>query len=46
VPADARFVDEFPLNATGKVMKRVLREDAVAEIWGKPAGEKAFKERG
>jgi acyl-CoA synthetase (AMP-forming)/AMP-acid ligase II len=29
VPAIVHFVEEFPLNATGKVLKRVLREDAV-----------------
>jgi fatty-acyl-CoA synthase len=46
VPADARFVDEFPLNATGKVLKRVLREKAITEIWGETADEKAFKDRG
>jgi acyl-CoA synthetase (AMP-forming)/AMP-acid ligase II len=29
VPAIVKFVDEFPLNATGKVLKRVLREETV-----------------
>lgn len=31
VPADVRFIDEFPLNSTGKVLKRVLREEAIKE---------------
>jgi acyl-CoA synthetase (AMP-forming)/AMP-acid ligase II len=29
VPGFVYFVDEFPLNATGKVLKRVLREEAI-----------------
>jgi len=29
VPAIVNFVEEFPLNASGKVLKRILREDAV-----------------
>lgn len=29
VPGEVIFVDEFPMNATGKVLKRVLREDLV-----------------
>jgi acyl-coenzyme A synthetase/AMP-(fatty) acid ligase len=31
VPADVRFAEEFPLNSTGKVLKRVLREEAIKE---------------
>jgi long-chain acyl-CoA synthetase len=31
VPANVYYVDEFPLNATGKVLKRVLREEAMSE---------------
>jgi long-chain acyl-CoA synthetase len=30
VPAQVYFRDEFPMNATGKVLKRVLREDVLA----------------
>jgi acyl-CoA synthetase (AMP-forming)/AMP-acid ligase II len=30
VPSNVYFVDEFPLNATGKVLKRILREEAVS----------------
>jgi acyl-coenzyme A synthetase/AMP-(fatty) acid ligase len=33
VPANVCFVDAFPLNATGKVLKRVLREEAISEFW-------------
>jgi fatty-acyl-CoA synthase/long-chain acyl-CoA synthetase len=29
VPANVFFVDDFPLNSAGKVLKRVLREEAV-----------------
>jgi len=29
VPGNVYFVDDFPLNATGKVLKRVLREEAL-----------------
>lgn len=29
VPGVVKFIDEFPMNATGKVLKRVLREEAV-----------------
>jgi acyl-CoA synthetase (AMP-forming)/AMP-acid ligase II len=29
VPGNVFFVDEFPLNASGKVLKRVLREEAL-----------------
>jgi acyl-CoA synthetase (AMP-forming)/AMP-acid ligase II len=29
VPANIHFVDSFPLNATGKVLKRVLQEQAI-----------------
>jgi fatty-acyl-CoA synthase len=29
VPGNVYFVNEFPLNATGKVLKRVLREEAI-----------------
>jgi len=32
VPANVYFVDSFPLNATGKVLKRVLRENAMAAL--------------
>jgi acyl-CoA synthetase (AMP-forming)/AMP-acid ligase II len=31
IPAEVFFVDEFPLNATGKVLKRDLREKVLAE---------------
>ena len=26
IPSDVKFIDELPRNATGKVLKRVLRE--------------------
>jgi acyl-CoA synthetase (AMP-forming)/AMP-acid ligase II len=29
VPSNVFFVDEFPLNSAGKVLKRVLREEAI-----------------
>jgi len=29
VPGNVFFVDEFPLNASGKVLKRVMREEAI-----------------
>jgi fatty-acyl-CoA synthase len=29
VPANVYFVDVFPINATGKVLKRILREEAI-----------------
>jgi fatty-acyl-CoA synthase len=29
VPANVYFVEEFPLNSAGKVLKRVLREEAI-----------------
>jgi acyl-CoA synthetase (AMP-forming)/AMP-acid ligase II len=32
VPANVFFLDEFPLNATGKVLKRVLREGAMKAV--------------
>jgi acyl-CoA synthetase (AMP-forming)/AMP-acid ligase II len=32
VPANVYLLDSFPLNATGKVLKRVLRENAMAAI--------------
>jgi fatty-acyl-CoA synthase/long-chain acyl-CoA synthetase len=32
VPSNVYFVDSFPLNATGKVLKRVLREKAVEAV--------------
>lgn len=32
VPANIYFVDSFPMNATGKVLKRVLREQALEMI--------------
>jgi acyl-CoA synthetase (AMP-forming)/AMP-acid ligase II len=31
IPADVYFVDEFPMAATGKVSKRVWREEAIRE---------------
>jgi acyl-CoA synthetase (AMP-forming)/AMP-acid ligase II len=31
VPANVKFVKEFPMNATGKVLKRDLREEAIKE---------------
>jgi acetyl-CoA synthetase len=30
-PREIRFVSELPLTTTGKVMRRVLREDYIAE---------------
>jgi acyl-CoA synthetase (AMP-forming)/AMP-acid ligase II len=30
-PKDIRIVDEFPLNSTGKIAKKVLREQLNAE---------------
>jgi len=32
VPGNVVFVDEFPLNATGKVLKRALREEAISKL--------------
>jgi acyl-CoA synthetase (AMP-forming)/AMP-acid ligase II len=32
IPRDVYFVDEFPMTPTGKVLKRVLREKALAEV--------------
>jgi acyl-CoA synthetase (AMP-forming)/AMP-acid ligase II len=32
VPRQVRVVQEFPLNASGKVLKFRLREDALAEL--------------
>jgi fatty-acyl-CoA synthase len=32
VPGNVVFVDEFPLNATGKVLKRELREEAISKM--------------
>jgi long-chain acyl-CoA synthetase len=32
VPAQVYFRDEFPMNATGKVLKRILREKLLAEM--------------
>jgi acyl-CoA synthetase (AMP-forming)/AMP-acid ligase II len=32
IPANVFFVSEFPLNASGKVLKRVLRENAQKDI--------------
>jgi acyl-CoA synthetase (AMP-forming)/AMP-acid ligase II len=32
VPAQVYFMDEFPMNATGKVLKRILREKLLAEM--------------
>jgi len=32
VPGNIDFLDEFPLNATGKVLKRVLREQALEKV--------------
>jgi acyl-CoA synthetase (AMP-forming)/AMP-acid ligase II len=32
VPANVHFVDTFPLNASGKVLKRVLREEAMKSV--------------
>jgi acyl-CoA synthetase (AMP-forming)/AMP-acid ligase II len=32
VPSEVRLVEEFPLNAMGKVLKRQLREDIIAEM--------------
>jgi long-chain acyl-CoA synthetase len=29
VPGNVFFVEEFPLNSAGKVLKRVLREEAI-----------------
>jgi acyl-CoA synthetase (AMP-forming)/AMP-acid ligase II len=31
-PKDVRIVDEFPLNSTGKIAKKVLREQLEAEV--------------
>ena len=38
VPAHIRFIDAYPLTGSGKVRKGVLREMAVAELAGRPAG--------
>ena len=35
VPSDVYFVDELPRNAMGKVLKRELRDDLLAEAGGK-----------
>jgi fatty-acyl-CoA synthase len=32
IPRDIYFMDEFPMTPTGKVLKRVLREKALAEV--------------
>jgi acyl-CoA synthetase (AMP-forming)/AMP-acid ligase II len=38
VPRAVEFLDEIPLNATGKVMKNVLRERAAAAAVTSPSG--------
>ena len=35
VPSEVYFVDELPRNAMGKVLKRELRDDLLADAGGK-----------
>jgi acyl-CoA synthetase (AMP-forming)/AMP-acid ligase II len=36
-PRTIRFIDELPRNAAGKVLRRVLRDEAATRLEGSPA---------